>query len=107
MREGLVPPDPWFSSLIARVARLEYGLIAGGVLLLAGLGLGTYAVGTWGAAGFGALNPERMMRLVIPSALAIVLAFQTAYGAFFVSVLDIRASRSTPEATPTPTARAA
>jgi hypothetical protein len=25
MREGLVPPDPWFSSLNARVARLEYG----------------------------------------------------------------------------------
>jgi hypothetical protein len=110
MREGLVPPDPWFSSLITSVARLEYGLIAGGVLLLVGLGLGIYAVGFWGGVGFGALNPERTMRLVIPSAVAIILAFQTAYGAFFISVLEIRASSPKSQAAsnpPTPTVRAA
>lgn len=100
MREGIVPPDPWFSSLIATVVRLEYGLIAGGILLLVGLGLGVYAVGSWGSVGFGALNPERTMRLVIPSAVAIILAFQTVYGAFFVSVLDIRASRTASGAAP-------
>jgi hypothetical protein len=33
------------------------------------------------------------MRLVIPSATAILLAFQIAYGAFFLSVLEIRATR--------------
>ena len=44
------------------------------------------------------------MRLVIPSALAIILAFQIVYGAFFVSVLDIRASRAAPEAAPNPAA---
>jgi glycosyltransferase involved in cell wall biosynthesis len=97
MREGIVPPDPWFSSLIAAVARLEYGLIVGGVLLLVGLGLGIYAVGYWGNVGFGALNPEQMMRLVIPSAITIILAFQIVYGAFFVSVLDIRASHAVPK----------
>jgi glycosyltransferase involved in cell wall biosynthesis len=107
MREGLVPPDPWFSSIISAVARLENGLIAGGVLLLVGLALGIYAVGTWDVAGFGALRPSDTMRLVIPSAVAIILAFQTAYGAFFVSVLEIRASRSTPEARSDPAARAA
>jgi len=102
-----VPPDPWFSSVIATVARLEYGLIAGGVLLLIGLGLAVLALGSWGAVGFGALDPERTMRLVIPSALAIILAFQTAYGAFFVSALDIRASRVAPEAAPSPAVRVA
>ena len=107
MREGIVPPDPWFSSLIAKVVRLEYGLIAGGILLLVGLGLGVYAVGYWGSVGFGALNPERTMRLVIPSAAAIILAFQIIYGAFFVSVLDIRMSRTAPEAAPNPAARVA
>jgi glycosyltransferase involved in cell wall biosynthesis len=107
MREGIVPPDPWFSSVIATVARLEYGLIAGGVLLLIGLGLAVLALGSWGAVGFGALDPERTMRLVIPSALAIILAFQTAYGAFFVSALDIRASRVAPEAAPSPAVRVA
>ena len=94
MREGIVPPDPWFSSLIAKVVRIEHGLIAGGVLLLIGLGLGVCAIGSWGAVGFGALNhPEQTMRLVIPSAVAIILAFQIVYGAFFVSILEIRASR--------------
>ena len=55
MREGLVPPDPWFSSLINSIARIENGLIEGGLLLLIGLGLGFYAVGSWGGAGFGKL----------------------------------------------------
>jgi len=105
MREGIMPPDPWFSSLVTAVARIEYGLIAGGVLLLVGLGLGIYAIWYWGAVGFGGLNPEQMMRLVIPSAVAIILAFQIIYGAFFVSILDIRMSRAVPEPTPRLAAR--
>jgi glycosyltransferase involved in cell wall biosynthesis len=92
VREGLVPPDPRFSAFV-RYVTLESGLIIGGVLLLFGLGLGVYALGAWGGAGFGALSPERVMRLVIPSGAAILLAFQIAYGAFFLSVLEIRAAR--------------
>jgi hypothetical protein len=107
MREGLVPPDPWFSAIISAVARIENGLIAGGVLLLLGLALGIYALGSWDVAGFGALRPSDTMRLVIPSAVAIILAFQTAYGAFFISVLEVRASRSAAEAASSPAARAA
>jgi glycosyltransferase involved in cell wall biosynthesis len=100
MREGLVPPDPWFSSLINTIALLEYGLIAAGVLLLVGLGLGIYAVGFWGNVGFGALNTEQTMRLVIPSAVAIILAFQIAYGSFFISILGVRASHPASQAIP-------
>jgi glycosyltransferase involved in cell wall biosynthesis len=92
VREGLVPPDPRFSAFV-RYVTLESGLIIGGVLLLFGLGLGVYALGAWGGAEFGALSPERVMRLVIPSGAAILLAFQIAYGAFFLSVLEIRAAR--------------
>jgi glycosyltransferase involved in cell wall biosynthesis len=95
MREGIVPPDPWFTSIIAAVARLEYWLITGGILLLIGLVLALAAVSSWVAVGFGDLNhPERTMRLVIPSAATIILAFQIVYGAFFVSILGIRASRA-------------
>ena len=92
MREGIVPPDPRFSAMM-RVVTLEVGLIVGGVLLLFGLALGIYALGAWGRVEFGALSPERAMRLVIPSGTAILLAFQIGYGAFFLSVLEIRASR--------------
>jgi glycosyltransferase involved in cell wall biosynthesis len=93
MREGIVPPDPRFSAMM-RLVTLEVGLIVGGALLLFGLALGVYAVGAWGSVEFGVLSPERAMRLVIPSGTAILLAFHIAYGAFFISVLEIRASRT-------------
>jgi glycosyltransferase involved in cell wall biosynthesis len=93
VREGFVPPDPRFAAMM-RLVTLEAGLIVGGALLLLGLALGVSAIGAWGGAAFGTLSPERAMRLVIPSGTAILLAFQIAYGAFFLSVLEIRASRS-------------
>ena len=92
MREGIVPPDPRFSKMM-RLMTLEVGLIVGGLLLLFGLALGVFAVNAWGSVAFGMLSPERAMRLVIPSGTAILLAFQIAYGAFFISVLEIGASR--------------
>jgi glycosyltransferase involved in cell wall biosynthesis len=92
MREGMTPPDPRFLSML-RTMTLEVGLIAGAVLLLFGLGLGVLAFSQWGSVAFGVLSPDRVMRLVIPSGTAILLAFQIAYGAFFLSVLEIRASR--------------
>lgn len=93
MREGIVPPDPRFNAAM-RWLSLETGLIAGGVLLLFGLGLGVYALGAWGSVEFGVLSPERAMRLVIPSGAAILLAFQIGFAAFFLSVLEIRSRRS-------------
>ena len=94
MRERIMPPDPWFRSLMS-VVTLEAGLIVGASLLLGGLGLAIYALGTWGAEQFGALSYPETMRLVIPSSTAILLGFQIIYSAFFVSILEIRASRPT------------
>jgi glycosyltransferase involved in cell wall biosynthesis len=91
MRERIMPPDPWFRSLMS-VVTLEAGLIVGASLLLGGLGLAVYALGTWGAEQFGALSYPETMRLVIPSSTAILLGFQIIYSAFFVSILEIRAS---------------
>ncbi len=91
MREGFVPDDPSFHRLMS-VATLERGLIAGALLLVLGLGIGVGAVSAWDLNAFGMMAPSRTMRLVIPSATAILLAFQTAYGAFFLSVLEIRSS---------------
>jgi len=96
-REGIVPSDPWFRSLVG-VFTLEAGLIGGAVMLLGGITLGCYALGSWGAEDFGALAATAAMRLVIPSGTLILLGFQTASSAFFVSVLEIRASR--PERVP-------
>jgi glycosyltransferase involved in cell wall biosynthesis len=95
MRERIVPPDPWFRSMIKYVG-LEVSLIVGLVLMAIGLGLGIYAVDIWSATGLGALRPSETMRLVIPSGTLIILAFQIAYGSFFASVLEIQATRNVP-----------
>ena len=92
IREGMLPEDPSFRRLLGRLS-LEGGLIAGAGLVMAGLALGLVALGGWGASGFGRLVPGEAMRLVIPSATLVLLGFQCAYGSFFVSVLEIRASR--------------
>ena len=91
-REGIVPSDPWFRSIVG-VYTLEAGLICGGALLLGGIALGCYALGSWNAENFGALSATAAMRLVIPSGTLILVGFQTASSAFFISVLEIRATR--------------
>ena len=92
MREGMAPPNPRFLRLTGMLT-LEAGLLAGLLLLLIGLALAVLAVSAWNQTQFGALPPEYEMRLVIPSGTCILLAFQTAYGAFFLSVLEIRSGK--------------
>jgi glycosyltransferase involved in cell wall biosynthesis len=93
MREGIVPWDPGFQSIL-RLVSLENGLVVGGLLVFLGISLAVYALGSWDAGGFGALRPTDTMRLVIPSATAILLGMHMAYGAFFISVLEIQTTRS-------------
>jgi hypothetical protein len=92
MREGLAPPDKRFLRL-TQALTLEAGLLAGLILLLVGVGLAVLAISAWNRTAFGPLPPVYAMRLVIPSGTCILLAFQTAYGAFFLSVLGIRSAR--------------
>jgi glycosyltransferase involved in cell wall biosynthesis len=89
MREGIVPKDPGFYRMLS-VFTFETGLIGGALLLLLGLAIGSYALSSWNYAGFGLMQPADTMRFVIPSVTAIILAFQIAYGGFFLSVLEIR-----------------
>jgi glycosyltransferase involved in cell wall biosynthesis len=99
MREGIVPPDPGFAALIAH-GYLEKSLLAAALLLLPGLALGVVALGSWHAEAFGGMDPDRTMRLVIPSATLVLLGLQIAYGGFFASLLEIRGTRI--EASPVP-----
>jgi hypothetical protein len=95
MREGLAPPDERFLRITGAIT-LEAGLLTGLVLLLVGVGLAVFALSAWNRTEFGVLSPEYTMRLVIPSGTCILLAFQTAYGAFFLSVLEIRSGKRSP-----------
>jgi hypothetical protein len=58
--------------------------------MLAGLGLSVYALGSWQARHFGALDYAQTMRLVIPAALFLTLGVQTMLASFFLSVLGLR-----------------
>ncbi len=91
--EGLRRPSKRFARLI-EILTLEIGLLGGAVLLTGGLALGGYAFGAWEQRDFGALTSPLTLRFVIASGTMILIGLQTIYGAFFMNVLAIRASRS-------------
>jgi glycosyltransferase involved in cell wall biosynthesis len=85
----LLPPDErmrGFTSLLS----VEFGMAAGLLLLLAGLAAGAYSLGMWRLAAFGALNPEVSLRIVAPSATAMIVGMQLIFSSFFLGVLGLR-----------------
>jgi glycosyltransferase involved in cell wall biosynthesis len=88
--EGLLPDDPRIRRLLERPGRLEIGLVAGVLLVGAGLGLSFYALATWNEAGFGQLNYPDTLRVVIPGVTLIACGMQTVLSALFLAVLGLR-----------------
>jgi glycosyltransferase involved in cell wall biosynthesis len=86
--EGLLPEDPRLKTLFNYI-KLETGILAGVLLLLAGIGLSVYALSFWSATSFGPLDPSRTLRLVIPAVTLIALGLQTVLSSFFLSILGL------------------
>jgi hypothetical protein len=72
--------------------RLERGLLLAGIFILAGLSFSFSALLYWKAQAYGPLNPQIVLRKVIPAIALILLGFQTATFSFFMSFLQIRKS---------------
>jgi len=87
--EGLLPPDPRLGRLF-RWVKLETGLVVGGLLIAFGLGGSILAVSHWASESFGALNPDRMLRIVMPAVFAVALGVQIVCSSFFLSILGLR-----------------
>jgi hypothetical protein len=88
VRAGFHPPH----ALLERVFRyvtLEVGLAAGALMGLVGLLALVLAVASWGAVGFGNLDPAQTMRQVIPAVVLLALGTQTVFASFFISILSI------------------
>lgn len=85
----LLPEDPKLHRLTS-VFSLEAGLVAGLVLIAAGLAAAAYAVGLWGQQAFGPLDPQVTLRIVAPSATALILGIQLAFSSFFLGVLGLK-----------------
>jgi hypothetical protein len=101
--EGLLPEDRRFAEVF-RVLTLERGLVAGLILLLAGLGLLGWAVWLWKMAGFGGLSYASNLRLLVPAVTAIVAGLQVICASFFMSVLGLKSAQRNPPAPSEPAA---
>ena len=85
----LLPPDTRirrFTSLV----NVEVGMAAGLLLLLSGVAGGAYSLGLWSLASYGALDPEVSLRIVAPSATAMIVGLQLIFSSFFLGVLGLR-----------------
>jgi hypothetical protein len=67
---------------------MEFGVAAGTVLMLLGLGLLSHAAWAWGQTGFGQMGPELSIRQVIPAVILISVGVQTVFGSFLLSLLS-------------------
>ncbi len=91
--QGLLPEDKRLNRLF-KIFTLETGITVGVLLLIGGLIGSIAAVVWWKSTGFGLLNVDRMLRLVIPSILALTLGSQTILSSFFLSVLGLGVRRA-------------
>jgi glycosyltransferase involved in cell wall biosynthesis len=88
IRAGFHPPHPVLENVF-RYVTLEVGLLAGALMVVVGLVALILAVASWGAVGFGNLDPSLTMREVIPAVVLLALGTQTVFASFFISILSI------------------
>lgn len=65
-------------------------ILAGAVLLVLGIVATVSALVVWSRTSFGALDPQRIMRLTIPALTAMAVGVQMIFGGFFIGILNIR-----------------
>ncbi|MHB1122743.1 MAG: glycosyltransferase family 2 protein [Ramlibacter sp.] len=84
---GVVPSQRWLARLSPFI-KIENGLLAGLLFMLLGLAVSVGLTVDWGAAGFGALDPEQTMRVAIPAVTLMILGAQVAAGSLFAGALN-------------------
>lgn len=85
---GLLPKTGWAGRLLKHGA-LEYGLFVGVGLIALGFAGALVSVGVWRAESFGELEPQRVLRLAIPSVLGLTLGAQMILASFFFGILQM------------------
>jgi glycosyltransferase involved in cell wall biosynthesis len=88
VRMGFHPPHPALQRLF-RYVTLEVGLLAGALMVVAGIVALVAAAVSWQAVGFGNLDPSLTMREVIPAVVLLAIGTQTVFASFFISILSI------------------
>ncbi len=91
-RNGMIPQGSRFDRLLHEV-RLEHLLCGGGGLFAVGFACVIWAFHRWSASGFGALNYQEMMRLLIVAVTCCVAGVQIGSSAFLLGVMQIERKR--------------
>lgn len=98
--EGLLPDDPKLARIF-KVFTLEKGIVAGLLVLLAGIILFLHALWIWKRANYGVLpSMEDNLRRLIPAATLMILGVQGIFSSFFMSVLGLKTVSRKPPAAP-------
>jgi glycosyltransferase involved in cell wall biosynthesis len=87
--EGLLPPNKKLQRTLDAVS-MEWGLVLGGILSLAGSVLFGLAIWDWYKTGFGNLSLGDNLRRIIPASTLVVLGIQGLFGSFFIGVLGLK-----------------
>jgi glycosyltransferase involved in cell wall biosynthesis len=87
--EGLLPEDPRLNRAF-RYITLETGLAIGGLLVVMGIAGSILAISGWFKGGFGNLDAQHMLRIVMPSVFSLTLGVQVVCSSFFLSILGLR-----------------
>lgn len=96
-QEAFLPTSPRYRRIVAQWSA-ERGLLIGVALFLVGIMIGIAQLIAWGAGGFGAQDPTAVIRIAIPSAIFLMLGFQTMMMSFFSGVLTTPRKETRPEA---------
>ena len=78
--------DPWFDRMRRRFG-LEHGLLLGGAVTLAGLGVAAWILLKWIDRGFGELSEQR---LAVLAATLLIVGIQIFFSSFLLSILGLR-----------------
>jgi glycosyltransferase involved in cell wall biosynthesis len=90
----LLPPSK-VDKMVTAEYMLEFGLVSGLALMALGLGGGVLGTSYWFEQGLGTLNPHKIFRLAIPSALFISLGAQFVLTSFFLGAFKLNVWHST------------
>ncbi len=85
---GIVKEPAWVTRA-KRFGNVEVGLIGGLLLFLAGLAWSVSLVSEWQQAGYNELQPQKMMRSVIPAVTMLIIGLQAAAGSLLGGALQL------------------